>query len=89
MRRVLHATDATGREIGRVLWERASSSARIRVLKNTLAVSAIIEDGRCLGVRFIDERGEPGPRVRPGDIARDRRSRPGLQGDDEPGGGDG
>ena len=60
VRRVLHATDATGREIGRVLWERASSSARIRVLKNTLAVSAIIEDGRCLGVRFIDDRGEPG-----------------------------
>jgi L-aspartate oxidase len=60
VRRVLHATDATGREIGRVLWERASSSAHIRVLKNTLAVSAIIEDGRCLGVRFIDDRGEAG-----------------------------
>ena len=60
VRRVLHASDATGREIGRVLWERASSSARIRVLKNTLAVSAIVEDGRCLGVRFIDERGDPG-----------------------------
>jgi L-aspartate oxidase len=60
VRRVLHASDATGREIGRVLWERASSSARIRVLKNTLAVSAIIEDGRCLGMRFIDESGAPG-----------------------------
>jgi L-aspartate oxidase len=60
VRRVLHATDATGREIGRVLWERASSSARIRVLKNTLAVGAIIGDGRCLGVQFIDERGERG-----------------------------
>ncbi|HKY22278.1 MAG TPA: L-aspartate oxidase [Vicinamibacterales bacterium] len=60
VRRVLHASDATGREIGRALWERASSSARISVLKNTLAVSAIVEDGRCLGVRFIDERGEAG-----------------------------
>jgi L-aspartate oxidase len=60
VRRVLHSADATGREIGRVLWERATSGARIRVLKNTLAVSAIIEEGRCLGVRFIDERGEPG-----------------------------
>ena len=60
VRRVLHASDATGREIGSVLWERASSMASIRVLKNTLAVSAIIEDGRCLGVRFIDERGDPG-----------------------------
>ncbi len=60
VRRVLHAADATGREIGRVLWDRISTVARIRVLKNTLAVSAIIEDGRCLGVRFIDAQGEPG-----------------------------
>ena len=47
-----------GREIGRVLWERMSAVARIRVLKNTLAVSAIVEDGRCLGVRFIDDDGQ-------------------------------
>ena len=60
VRRVLHASDATGREIGRVLWERTSSKARIRVLKNTLAVSALIKDGRCAGVRFIDDTGEPG-----------------------------
>ena len=60
VRRVLHASDATGREIGRVLWSRASSNARIRVLANTLAVSAIVEEGRCLGVRFLDEQGEPG-----------------------------
>jgi L-aspartate oxidase len=60
VRRVLHAADATGREIGRVLWERVSSTTRIRVLRNTLAVSAIIEDGRCLGVRFIDASGEAG-----------------------------
>ena len=52
VRRVLHAADATGREIGRVLWDRVSAVARIRVLTNTLAVSAIIEDGRCLGVRW-------------------------------------
>jgi len=63
VRRVLHAADATGREIGRVLWERVSAVARIRVLTNTLAVSAIIEDGRCLGVRFIDARGGPGHAV--------------------------
>ncbi len=60
VRRVLHAADATGREIGRVLWDRISAVARIRVLTNTLAVSAIIEDGRCVGVRFIDAQGEPG-----------------------------
>ena len=60
VRRVLHAADATGREIGRVLWNRISSSGRIRVLTNTLAVGAIMEGGRCLGVRFIDANGEPG-----------------------------
>jgi len=43
-----------------VLWGRAASSTRITVLKNTLATAAIIEDGRCAGVRFIDDRGEPG-----------------------------
>jgi L-aspartate oxidase len=63
VRRVLHARDATGREIGRVLWNRASQQARIRVLKNTLATSAIIESGRCAGVEFIDDRGQRG-RVR-------------------------
>jgi len=36
VRRVLHAADATGREIGRVLWERISSMARIRVLRTPL-----------------------------------------------------
>ena len=60
VRRVLHASDATGREIGRVLWERTSARTRIRVLKNTLATAAIVEDGRCAGVEFIDERGQPG-----------------------------
>lgn len=60
VRRVLHASDATGREIGRVLWERTSAMARIRVLKNTLATSVLMKDGRCAGVQFIDERGEPG-----------------------------
>jgi L-aspartate oxidase len=60
VRRVLHASDATGREIGRVLWERTSSTRHIRVLKNTLATSAIVENGQCSGVRFIDEQGDPG-----------------------------
>ncbi len=60
VRRVLHAADATGREIGRVLWERVSSATRIRVLTNTLAVGAVLEEGRCAGVRFIDARGESG-----------------------------
>ncbi len=60
VRRVLHAGDATGREIGRVLWERATASAAISVLKNSLAVDAILDTGRCVGVRFVGEGGVQG-----------------------------
>jgi L-aspartate oxidase len=60
VRRVLHAADATGREIGRVLWERLSARTRVAVLRNTLAVSAILERERCIGVRFIDADGAQG-----------------------------
>ena len=60
VRRVLHASDATGREIGRVLWERTAANTQIAVLKNTLATAAIVEDGRCAGIAFIDDRGQPG-----------------------------
>ncbi len=80
--------DATGREIGRVLWERVSSTTRIRVLQNTLAVGAIVEDGRCVGVRFIDDAWRAGRGPRPGDVARDRRRGPGLRADDQSRGGD-
>jgi len=57
VRRVLHAHDATGREIGRVLWERVSRMPNVRVHANARAVAAIIEDGRCAGVRFLQEDG--------------------------------
>lgn len=60
VRRVLHAGDATGREIGRVLWKRAASGARVSVLENTLAVKAIVRDGCCQGITFVDQRGAPG-----------------------------
>ena len=60
IRRVLHARDATGREIGRVLWERIAGDARILVLKDTLATQAILERGRCVGVAFLDQQGQPG-----------------------------
>ncbi|HTL02696.1 MAG TPA: FAD-dependent oxidoreductase, partial [Vicinamibacterales bacterium] len=60
VRRVLHASDATGREIGRVLWERTTSRTQISVLKNTLATKAIVEDGTCKGIEFLDDRGRPG-----------------------------
>ena len=53
VRRVLHAHDATGREIGRVLWTRVSNNPRIRVVGDAQALELNVEDGRCVGARFI------------------------------------
>jgi len=52
VRRVLHARDATGREIARVLWTRVSSDPRIRVVDDALAVDFTMRDGRCCGADF-------------------------------------
>ena len=56
-RRVLHAHDATGREIGRVLWSRASRLPRVTTYDHARVVDLIIEDGRCVGARFFGEDG--------------------------------
>jgi L-aspartate oxidase len=53
VRRVLHARDATGREIGRVLWERVKRIANVRVQANARAVGVLVEHGACVGVRYL------------------------------------
>jgi L-aspartate oxidase len=58
VRRVLHARDATGREIARVLWSRVVRDPRIRVLDDALATELIVKDARCVGAAFIDTAGE-------------------------------
>jgi L-aspartate oxidase len=57
-RRVLHAHDATGREIGRVLWNRASQLPRVSTHAHARVVGLVIEDGRCVGARFLNESGQ-------------------------------
>jgi L-aspartate oxidase len=57
VRRVLHARDATGREIGRVLWAKASAHPRVRAHEHALVTGVIVRDGRCVGVRFLDAEG--------------------------------
>jgi L-aspartate oxidase len=52
-RRVLHAHDATGREIGRVLWDRASQLAHVTTQDHARVVGLVIEDGCCVGARFL------------------------------------
>ena len=54
VRRVLHAGDATGREIGRVLRARVAAHPRIRVFDNARALSLIVEDGVCVGASYFD-----------------------------------
>jgi L-aspartate oxidase len=56
-RRVLHATDATGREIGRTLWLRVAGLASVTAHDHARAVDLIVEDGRCVGARFLKEDG--------------------------------
>jgi prolyl-tRNA synthetase len=56
-RRVLHARDATGREIGRILWLRASALAGVRTTDHARAVELVVDDGRCVGARVLHEDG--------------------------------
>ena len=57
VRRVLHARDATGREIGRLLWAKVSAHPRVHVLDDAQAISVLVRDGACVGATFIDRDG--------------------------------
>ncbi|MDQ3168571.1 MAG: L-aspartate oxidase [Acidobacteriota bacterium] len=57
VRRVLHARDATGREIGRLLWQRAQESADIDVVAHACVTQIMIEEGAVAGVRYLDAEG--------------------------------
>ncbi len=57
VRRVLHAGDATGREIGRLLWARASSLPSVTTMNHALVTELVVEDGTAIGVRYLDAGG--------------------------------
>ncbi|MES1254801.1 MAG: L-aspartate oxidase [Acidobacteriota bacterium] len=57
VRRVLHAADATGREIGRVLWERVSGLPSVAIINHALVTELIVEAGCVRGVALIDRAG--------------------------------
>jgi L-aspartate oxidase len=57
VRRVLHAKDATGREIARTLAHRLISQPSVTVLPHAVAVQAIVNDGVVTGARFLDAGG--------------------------------
>ena len=56
VRRVLHAHDATGREIARVLGSRLKGLATVDVHDHAIALQAMVEGGAVAGVRFLDAR---------------------------------
>ncbi len=63
-RRVLHARDATGREIGRTLWRRASRLPGVQTSDHARAVELVTDGGagtgrpgRCTGARVLHEDG--------------------------------
>ena len=56
-RRVLHARDATGREIGRVLWQRASSQSNVTALAHARVVDLLVDEGECRGACYLDQEG--------------------------------
>jgi L-aspartate oxidase len=57
VRRVLHARDTPGREIGRVLWQKVQFHPRVRVFEDALAISLTVRDGECRGAAFVDRSG--------------------------------
>jgi L-aspartate oxidase len=59
VRRVLHAGDATGREIGRVLRERVAALPSVATIHHALVTELLVADGLALGVRYFDRDGQP------------------------------
>ena len=57
LRRVLHAADATGREIGRALWQQVADQGRVRVERHARVTRLLVRQGRCLGAAYEDENG--------------------------------
>jgi L-aspartate oxidase len=59
VRRVLHSGDATGREIGRVLWERVRGLPTVATIDHALVTAVVEERGLGRGVRYFDAAGQP------------------------------
>ncbi|MFZ5965549.1 MAG: L-aspartate oxidase [Bacillota bacterium] len=57
-RRVLHAKDATGREVIRALIQEVGKRKNIEVNENTFAIDLIIDRGQCRGMKAVDNQGK-------------------------------
>src|SRR6202022_4726138 len=57
VRRVLHAGDATGREIGRVLWDRVSTLPSVATIDHALVSELLVDGQQVCGVAYFDREG--------------------------------
>jgi len=56
-RRVLHAGDATGREIARALWARVVTMPTVKTADHALVTSLLVHGGVVTGARYFDREG--------------------------------
>ena len=70
VRRVLHAADATGRELSRALWKKASALPRLEVHNHAQAIRLVVEDGCCVGAQCVstDQGADTAEEVRAGAV---------------------
>jgi len=57
VRRVLHAGDATGREMSRVLWTHVAEMPSVTTIDHAFVTELIVDDGRVGGATYIDRDG--------------------------------
>lgn len=55
--RILHAGDATGREISRAMWQRVASLPNVLIVNHARVTDVLVEDGAVAGVEYFDEGG--------------------------------
>ena len=57
--RILHAGDATGREISRAMWERVAALPSVHTVNHALVASVVVADSGVTGVEYFDDGGVP------------------------------
>jgi L-aspartate oxidase len=56
--RILHAGDATGREISRAMWERVAALPTVHTVNHAMVAAVVVRDGEVSGVEYFDENAE-------------------------------
>ena len=57
VRRILHAGDSTGREIGRTLWDRVRTLPSVETVNHALVTGLVLDGGGVGGVLYVDREG--------------------------------